>query len=599
MIIKNSVKVKNYKCFTDEEQGFENIFLINILIGKNNSGKSSLIDLIEYVIEPSKDLLQIKTLNAKCIISLKISEDIIDKVAQHYIDIFQKGNSGNWKNAIREHVYSNNFLDKQITFEYFPDKSIRILSDYTHYGQYENSFTQTFISAFKEKSFRRINAERDITPEYHNGSKALDKSGSGATFNIWKYLNVEGHNQNLIKKEFLTHLNKIISPDIEFTDIITKEENSENRQGNKIEIHFENKNGSWVALSKMGSGVKTIILVLLNLILIPEIENVKRGNYVFGFEELENNLHPSLQRRLFRYITNYAEEYNAIFFITTHSNIVIDLFNSNENSQIIHVKSDGKKSIANTVSLDIHGRNILQDLDYKASDLLLANGIIWVEGPSDVIYLELFIDLYKKVNLESEKLNYCIQSLSTSIWKYAGFEDFDWNRLDDTIENKIISLANLNHNHIIVIDSDNNYEDKLPSEYENFQNGTGKNKARLLFELLNFGNQNEDKLESNYGDTKDDKLLFWITDGTMETYLKYFIKNKGIEFEKYFGYNKVGGYFEKKNKGINYSISKVELAVNIAKFTLERNVAFADFAPENFPLANKIKRLLETIKSWN
>lgn len=37
MILDNSIKVKNYKCFGDEEQGFEKIFPINIIIGRNNS----------------------------------------------------------------------------------------------------------------------------------------------------------------------------------------------------------------------------------------------------------------------------------------------------------------------------------------------------------------------------------------------------------------------------------------------------------------------------------------------------------------------------------------------------------------------------------
>ncbi len=45
-IIDQSIKIKNYKCFGNEPQGFEKIYPINIITGKNNSGKSSLIDLI-------------------------------------------------------------------------------------------------------------------------------------------------------------------------------------------------------------------------------------------------------------------------------------------------------------------------------------------------------------------------------------------------------------------------------------------------------------------------------------------------------------------------------------------------------------------------
>lgn len=45
-MIALSIKAKNYKCFGEEPQGFDEIYPINIIIGRNNSGKSSLLDLI-------------------------------------------------------------------------------------------------------------------------------------------------------------------------------------------------------------------------------------------------------------------------------------------------------------------------------------------------------------------------------------------------------------------------------------------------------------------------------------------------------------------------------------------------------------------------
>ena len=59
----------------------------------------------------------------------------------------------------------------------------------------------------------------------------------------------------------------------------------------------------WIAtrivpgVSHTGSGIKTILLVLVFLYLVPRIERRTLADYVFGFEELENNLHPALQRR--------------------------------------------------------------------------------------------------------------------------------------------------------------------------------------------------------------------------------------------------------------------------------------------------------------
>lgn len=36
---------------------------------------------------------------------------------------------------------------------------------------------------------------------------------------------------------------------------------------------------------------------------------------------------------------------------------------------------------------------LLNDLDIRASDLLQSNGIVWVEGPSDRVYVKRWIEL--------------------------------------------------------------------------------------------------------------------------------------------------------------------------------------------------------------
>jgi hypothetical protein len=338
------------------------------------------------------------------------------------------------------------------------------------------------------------------------------------------------------------------------------------------------------------------------LIVLPKHDNKKPSDYIFGFEELENNLHPSLLRRLFNYISKYSNENNAYFFITTHSNIVIDLFGNSPKAQIVHVQKKGDYSTVTAITNDDH-KSILKDLDYRPSDLLLSNGIIWVEGPSDLIYIELLLYLFKQKNSNKDfdKFSYTIQPLSTAIWKYAGFNDFDWDEIenDKTLQNKIVSLQKLNHNHVLVIDNDNNYDDKRPSEWDSFENGIGKNKAKLIYESLKDAGADEANLKTNYGDSKDGKLFFWINDGTFETYLDHFVSDKGKEFEKYFDLTKPNGYLEKKRSGQDSAISKVVLASQIAKCFIKQELTLDDLAPVGSALLNKIERLYKTIESWN
>ena len=42
-----SLKCKNFGCFADEPLGFECIKPVNIVVGRNNAGKSTLLDMFE------------------------------------------------------------------------------------------------------------------------------------------------------------------------------------------------------------------------------------------------------------------------------------------------------------------------------------------------------------------------------------------------------------------------------------------------------------------------------------------------------------------------------------------------------------------------
>jgi putative ATP-dependent endonuclease of the OLD family len=597
MIIERKVNIKNYKCFGPAEQGFQRLMPINILIGKNNSGKSTLIDLIQYLFEPSKDILETKSRNSTCLVNLLLNDTIIEEVIDHYARTNNQSKEL-WDANIRD--YCKNFIpNNEVNFLYQSSGEILLLNNSNRYGQYEKSFHEIFINPFINKQFRRLAAERDVLPQALFTKSDLDINGGNATSIIWKYLNIKNYDQNLIKKDFLSSLNQITKPEIEFRDIHVKEEETTARQSAIGEIFFEDFDGTWVALSKMGSGIKTIILVLLNLIVIPESSGFKKERFVFAFEELENNLHPSLQRRLFHYISEYANLNNCNIFITTHSNIAIDLFFGAKNAQILHVQKIERESYVKTIQSEIEGRILLKDLDYKPSDILLSNGVIWVEGPSDTIYIELFITLYLKELNHNKKFNYCILSLSTSIWKYAGFNDFDWRQVDISIENEIISLAKINHNHLLVIDNDGNYDNIKPSNFEQFENTIGKQKARLIHKSLQFQNHDENDLQNNFGDSLTGTLYYWINDWTIESYLQHFVLTKGKCFGKYFNLNSSTNFFEKKREGENYSKSKVELAREISAFALQNEITFNDFAPSGSQLENKIKRLFATINIWN
>ena len=79
MLDKTSIKIKNFKCFGEEPQVFNRIMPINVIIGKNNSGKSSLITMIEFVVQftdvNDSDASRLLDIGSKVIVAKPLERD--------------------------------------------------------------------------------------------------------------------------------------------------------------------------------------------------------------------------------------------------------------------------------------------------------------------------------------------------------------------------------------------------------------------------------------------------------------------------------------------------------------------------------------------
>jgi hypothetical protein len=194
----------------------------------------------------------------------------------------------------------------------------------------------------------------------------------------------------LIEEVVLHHLNKVVAPDYSFRGIVPRQ----HPDTNEWEIYLDEQGKGQVPLSASGSGLKTILCVLVNMSLWPGYSKHDASKYIFAFEELENSLHPALLRRLLKYVAQCVEEQGSVVFLTSHSSVAIDMFASANNAQIIHTNhKPGAAATVTTVSEYAHHRGILLDLDVRASDILQSNGIIWVEGPSDRTYVNHWLSL--------------------------------------------------------------------------------------------------------------------------------------------------------------------------------------------------------------
>ncbi len=541
--IKN-IRFKGYKVFSNEEYAeVENISPVNVIIGKNNSGKTSLLDIMETVFD-SKSKLRIGFDIEDIQLDLPFDSNMINNVFSTLSGI------GRWDRA----SLTNYTADKIFPFSIKIGDNVEIADNSFHdLGGHISGINNAVKSRKNNYRFRKVTAERDIHPETES-DLILQSNGVGACNLITTFLNDSKFDESLIEIDFLNALNQIMKPEAEFENIRVQQITNNNQK--LWEVFLQEKGLKRVPLSKMGSGLKTVVLVLLNLLVIPNIEEYKGKKIVYGFEELENNLHPALQRRLFEYIYNHTIENNAIVFLTTHSHIAINAYFDKADTSIYHVIKENGIAEIKRIESYIDKAEILDDLDVKASDILQSNGIIWVEGPSDRIYIKRWLELFTPNEYEEGKHYQFLYYGGKLLAQYSAKEVTD-----------LINIITTNRNAAIVIDSDKRSRAARIND----------TKKRIINEFDNLG------------------MFCWLTKGKeIENYLpKQAIEAmNGITIKRGCGQYQLFPEFVKKYYK-NFSNNKVPFANKIKDYiTKDDSIKILD-------LKKQIGLLYKQIQMWN
>ena len=458
-MIATSVKFKGHRCFKNHWAGFDCFKPINVIIGKNNTGKSRLLDLVDSLAANRREN---NAWQLSC-------EGVLDE--QSLKAVFNPNTSGGTLGGNHWRDHGRYFVDEPVTWEVDGNGNailVNVKGPQGHaVGLMNVARTEGIVEARKDclaqvckravsplvaKRVLRLHAERDIIPELPTTELTLDGYGKGAA-NIVRWYIISANaaqKRDLIKAVLLDALNHIFRGDGKFTAIdiqeYDKDEGGQPKKGS-WEIVLTEANKGQIPLSQSGSGLKTVLLVLLNLLVMPKIHGDGGEKYVYAFEELENNLHPSLLRRLLRFIEDFVLREKSTVFLTTHSSVALDVFGPAKDAQIIHVSHDGESAKTTTVSTHFARQSVVSELGAKPSDLLYANGVIWVEGPSDRIYLNRWIELTSDEKLR-EGRDYQCAFFGGSLLADEQFVAPDASKSD------LANLLRLNSNVVVVCDSD-------------------------------------------------------------------------------------------------------------------------------------------------
>jgi predicted ATPase len=369
-----SIVIKNYRSLKNLQ--LEDLGKINLITGKNNTGKSTLLEAISMYASKG----EISWI-------YEILEDRGETI---------RTSSGSIKNPIETNinVLSSLFYGRRPSYD---------SKDAIFIGALDNTLFGPQTSSEKAVTLRLVKYREDTIPEadergverlrrkrtnLESGDNSLDFkvgfeiSASGLTYmiplederpyrlpyreilprDIFQYVknrNLDREinarlwdNVTLTEKE--THVVealKIVESNLERIAFVAKEESQ--RQRTAV-IKLKNDNNV-VPLRSMGDGINRILTFILAL--------VNADNGYLLIDEFENGLHYSIQESLWKLIFQVAAIFNVQIFVTTHSQDCITAFENVLNQQ---TKVQGK--LIRLENID----GLIKTIDFDKKELKIA-----------------------------------------------------------------------------------------------------------------------------------------------------------------------------------------------------------------------------------
>lgn len=449
-------RISGYRSFGAYEQEIGELEKVNVFIGKNNSGKSNILRFVEQLsqlcesdrygrgktkplFEPLYDLHKGTAPCDRIKFSLFIGKKSAGKTVIN--ELFKKlfPQTGNLVEEWREGVW--------------------IPYSITNLHNGERQFDVAALGELLKKSYSVHQIDRAQSLDgWQGGTRESQLAHVANKFDVlqnckfevstipaYRKITAESADWELNGRGLIQKLNMLKNPvvgreedqerfrDINqfLRDILGKPEANIDipHSVDDLYVEFDNRR---LPIESLGTGIHQVILLAIAVTLIE--------NAIVCIEEPEIYLHPELQKKFINYICDKRKNQ---YMLTTHSNAIFDCPKVN----IFHCALENGCTKVEKARVSSQKHLILDELGYRASDILQSNCIIWVEGPSDRIYLNKWIgDCDPQLR---EGIEYSIMFYGGRLLNHLS--------VDDEAVKDFISLSRMNRNVALIMDSDKRY----------------------------------------------------------------------------------------------------------------------------------------------
>lgn len=304
-----SIKIENYRGIKDLD--IKNFKSVNILVGDNNAGKTSLLEAIQIFLNSTMYTLSKiaeQRENYKMEIRMNLCDSLyyLFNVKNNFFEI--RGNIDNEEKILKVEVEKEKIY---ISKNRIPLTNIKNISsnqeeifNYRYKIILNNDEKQFEINKYSDFSFKVT--EPNINVYF---IQSIEHIINDSFSELLKDKNTKDKAVRLLKE---------FEQDIQDIRYIPKDETY-------IPV-LEISDGNYIPVALYGDGLKKA-LTMLNAI-------IKAENGVLLIDEYETALHTSVMQKVFKFVAETAKEQNVQLFLTTHSLEAVDKFLSADDDLI-------------------------------------------------------------------------------------------------------------------------------------------------------------------------------------------------------------------------------------------------------------------------